>query len=50
MAVRCSIAGDFGLGIESMTSLGQTMPLAVLTVEGGSINMDADLEPWTPCR
>lgn len=49
-AVRCSVAGDFDLRIESSRSIGESIALGVLSVEGGSVNMDADLETWTPCR
>ncbi|CAM9957915.1 unnamed protein product, partial [Laminaria digitata] len=49
-AVRCSTAGDFDVRIESTLTLGQTVPLAVLTVEAGSGSADDDLETWTPCR
>lgn len=51
MAVRCGVAGDFDLRIESSRSLGDTtVALGVLSVEGGSIDMDDDLELWRPCR
>lgn len=49
-AVRCSTAGDFDVRIESTLTLGQTVPLAVLTVEAGSGSADDDLDTWTPCR
>lgn len=47
-AVRCSVAGDFELHVESSSV--NAMPLAALYVEGGSGTQDADLETWTPCR
>lgn len=50
VAVRCSVAGDFELRIESERSIDTTMPLAALYVEGGSNDLEADLETWTPCR
>lgn len=36
--------------IESARILIDSMPLVLLTVEGGAANMDADLETWKPCR
>lgn len=50
VAVRCVVAGDFELRIESERSIDTTMPLAALYVEGGSSDMEDDLETWTPCR
>ena len=50
VAVRCVIAGDFELSIESERSIDTTMPLAALYVEGGSNGVEDDLETWTPCR
>lgn len=49
-AIRCSTAGDFDVRIESALTGGDTMPIAVLSVEAGSAGADDDLETWTPCR
>lgn len=49
-AIRCSTAGDFDMRIESTLTGGDTMPIAVLTVEAGSADADDELEMWTPCR
>ena len=50
VAVRCAVAGDFEMLIESTRTIGTTMPLAALFVEGGSNMPEDDLETWTPCR
>eukprot|EP00903_Cladosiphon_okamuranus_P014013 g13031.t1 len=50
VAVRCIVAGDFELRIESERSIETTMPLAGIYVEGGSNSIEDDLETWMPCR
>ena len=51
VAVKCSSARDYDVIVESATSIGRDVTIAVLSVtnseDGGA---DANLTTWEPCR
>ena len=50
VAVRCPAEGDFDVAMEWVSSLGNTVTIAALSVASSSEQADADLESWEPCR